>query len=298
MREIGQEIGNSGLVMYAIPVFLLMIAVEALYGRARQLDIYHRQDAFASLAMGIGNVVISGALKGGWLLLFFALYEYRVFDLDPLAWWVWVLAIVGEDFFFYWYHRISHRVRLLWAAHVNHHSSEKFNLTTALRQSWTTPLYSYAFFLPLVLLGIHPLIIATAQAISLIYQFFIHTETVGRLGPLEWVFNTPSHHRVHHGSNPRYIDRNYGGILIVWDRLFGTFEPEGEKVHFGLTHNIRSYNPLWIAFHYWVQMAREIRRDPRLSNALGVLFRGPEWQPPGQDDNDNAIPSMNEVAAQ
>jgi sterol desaturase/sphingolipid hydroxylase (fatty acid hydroxylase superfamily) len=301
------EIGNDRLVLYAIPLFLLMVAAEAAYIRWKHPGRYDGRDAFASLAMGVGNVLISLLTKAGWVALFFVLYRHRLFDLDPGAAWVWALAVVGEDFCFYWYHRASHRVRLLWAAHVNHHSSEQFNFTTALRQSWTTPLYSFLFFVPLVLLGFHPLLIVTVQSVSLIYQFFLHTELVGRLGPLEWLFNTPSHHRVHHGSNPQYIDRNYGGILVIWDRLFGSFEPEREPLRYGLVHNINSYNPLRIAFHYWAELAGELRavlgNAPRPVVLLGVLFRPPEWQPPqlcadGDTDADAPRPALEQAAAQ
>jgi alkylglycerol monooxygenase len=272
------NMGDDKLVLYAIPVFLAFVALEALWLKRRG-HAYDGRDAWASLTMGVGNVIIAVIVKLGWFALFLWLYEYRLFDADPRLVWVWIGGIVLQDFCFYWYHRFSHRVRLFWAAHVNHHSSQAFNFTTALRQSWTTPLYSSAFFIPLPLLGFHPVMVYTLQSISLIYQFFLHTETVGRLGPLEAVMNTPSHHRVHHGRNPEYIDRNYGGILIVWDRLFGTFEPERAKVDYGLTHNVGSYNPLIIAFHYFAQMAREIRERPGWTRARRVLFGPPEWTP-------------------
>jgi alkylglycerol monooxygenase len=273
-----QNMGDDKLVLYAIPVFLACVALEALWLR-RSGAGYDGRDAWASLTMGVGNIIIAVSVKLGWFALFLWLYEYRLFDADPRLAWVWIGGIVLQDFCFYWYHRFSHRVRLFWAAHVNHHSSQAFNFTTALRQSWTTPLYSSAFFIPLPLLGFHPVMVYTLQSISLIYQFFLHTETVGRLGPLEAVLNTPSHHRVHHGRNPEYIDRNYGGILIVWDRLFGTFERERAKVDYGLTHNVNSYNPLVIAFHYFAQMAREIRDQPGWARARKVLFGPPEWSP-------------------
>ncbi len=268
--------GNH-IVLYSIPLFLGMIVLELAYAHWRRLDVYERRDALASLGMGVGNVLITIVMEGAWVGLFVLAYQYRLIDLPVSAWWVWLLALVAQDFCFYWYHRSSHRVRVFWAAHVNHHSSERFNLTTALRQSWTTPVYSFMFFLPLAMIGVHPALIVAVKSVSLVYQFFIHTEVVGRLGPLEWVFNTPSHHRVHHGSNDQYIDRNYGGILIVWDRLFGTFEPEGVKVKFGLTKNINSYNLFVIAFHQWLAIAGEIRRSPR--DVLRCLFMPPEWQP-------------------
>ena len=270
----------ENLVLYAIPAFLLLVAAEAWYAHWRGLPLYAAKDAFASLAMGVGNVFVQVFYKACWLALYWIAYEYRLFEIPLDGWWAWTLLLIGDDFFFYWYHRASHRINILWAAHVNHHSSEYFNLTTALRQSWTTPVYSFAFYLPLAVLGFHPLMIMAAASISLIYQFWIHTELIGRMGPLEWVLNTPSHHRVHHGANPLYIDKNYGGMLIVWDRLFGTFVPESEKVKFGLVKNIRTYNPVRIAFHHWVSIARKIHRAADWRTAAGHLFRGPEWDPP------------------
>ena len=288
------SVGEDQLVLYAIPAFLACVALEALWLKRRG-RVYDNRDAWASLGMGVGNIVIAVALKVLWFALFIWLYEFRLFDLDPRLAWVWVLGIVLQDFCFYWYHRFSHRVRLFWGAHVNHHSSQAFNFTTALRQSWTTPLYSSAFFIPLPLLGFHPVVVYTLQSISLIYQFFLHTETVGRLGPLEWVLNTPSHHRVHHGSNPEYIDRNYGGILIVWDRWFGSFEPERAPVRYGLTHNLASYNPLRIAFHYFAQIARDARARPGWRNAWSAVFGPPEWTPASQAPAEE-VPRREEVA--
>ncbi len=269
----------ENLVLYAIPAFLALVAIEAAW-LIRRGQAYDGPDAFASLAMGVGNVFISLACKLGWVAVYVLLYEHRIWEIDMSRPWAWPVLILAHDFCFYWYHRFSHRVRAGWAAHVNHHSSQAFNLTTALRQSWTTPLYSYGFFMPLALAGFTPAQVITAGAISLIYQFWIHTETIGRLGPLEWVLNTPSHHRVHHGANPQYIDRNYGGIFIIWDRLFGSFEPEGEKVRYGLTNNVGSHHPLRIAFHDWQALWREMRAAPTLREALRRPFLPPDFDKP------------------
>ncbi len=270
-------IGNDKLVLYAIPVFLLMVLLEALLSRLRHKGWYRREDALASLGMGVGNVIISSSLKASWLGLYAWAYQYRLFDLDVSAWWVWVVGLFLQDFCFYVYHRCSHRIRLLWAAHENHHSSEYCNFTTALRQSWTTPLYSYSFFIPMAFIGFHPLVIITIQSVSLIYQFFLHTETVNKLGPVEWVMNTPSHHRVHHGANPQYIDCNYAGIFIIWDRLFGSFVPEEEKVKFGLTKDMPNFNPLRIAVNHFLLIARDLRQSSNLLDVLGILFMSPGW---------------------
>ncbi len=272
-----ETIGNDKLVIYAIPMFLFLVLLEAVISTVRHKGWYRREDALASLGMGVGNVIISGSLKGGWLALYAWAYQYRLFDLNPELVWVWVAGLFLQDFCFYVYHRASHRVRLLWAAHENHHSSQYCNLTTALRQSWTTPLYSYSFFLPMAFLGFHPLVIITIQSISLIYQFFLHTESVGKLGLLEWFMNTPSHHRVHHGANPQYIDRNYAGIFIIWDRLLGTFEPEEERVKFGLTKDMPDFNPLRIAVNHFLLIGRDLRQARSPGDVLGILTMPPDW---------------------
>lgn len=253
--------------------FLLL---ELFISLRRKNNWYEKRDSFACLAMGIGNVLIAAAFKFISLGCLFWLYEHaRIGTISSTAWWAWVLLIFAEDFCYYWFHRAHHEVRFLWAAHVNHHSSEYFNFAVALRQSWTTPLTGFLFWAPLVLIGFHPLMVLTAKAISLIYQFFIHTHLVGRMGPLEWVLNTPSHHRVHHGSNPQYIDRNYGGILVIWDRLFGSFEPEGETVRYGLTKNIGSFNPIKIAFHEWQAIAADLSSGNGWRQNLKSVFGRP-----------------------
>lgn len=269
------------LVSFAIPAFLLLIAVEAIVATRMQLKGYERQDTAASLAMGIGNLLIGTATHGARAALFYWLYQHRVVDLGTgvLA---WVIVFVAEDFAYYWFHRLSHEVRFLWAAHINHHSSQHYNLSTALRQSWTTPFTTTLFYWPLPLLGMDPALIAVATTVSLLYQFWIHTETIDRLGVFETLFNTPSHHRVHHGSNVEYLDRNHGGILILWDRLFGTFEPEVAPVQYGLTKNIDSFNPLYIAFHEWQAMFRDVARADSWKARLGYVFAPPGWAPNGE----------------
>ena len=279
------------LVIYlAIPVFLLTIALELAWLARRRgrpapgggtLKGYARADTMASLTMGVGNVIIAAATKVALIALLTWVYDHRIATVDPHAWWAWVLLFFGDDLCYYWFHRASHEVRFLWAAHVNHHSSQHYNLSTALRQSWTTPFTEPWFFVPLALLGFAPWMILLQQAVSLLYQYWIHTEAIGRLGPLEWVLNTPSHHRVHHGANPEYLDRNHGGILILWDRLFGTFEPERAPVRFGLTKNLASHHPVHIAFHEWRAMFADAWRAGSLRHALGFLLRPPGWHPDG-----------------
>lgn len=275
------EMPESILIVLAIPAFLFFLLLEAGLSAALRRGYYERQDTFASLAMGIGNVAIGLGWKTVELGLHFWLYEHRFFDLGGGTLTTWAALFLAEDFCYYWFHRVSHESRFFWAAHVNHHSSQKYNLATALRQSWTTAFTGFIFWLPLPLLGFHPLMIVTQRAVSLLYQFWIHTEFIGKLGPIEWIFNTPSHHRVHHGSNPQYLDRNHGGILIVWDRLFGSFEPERERVRYGLTTNLSTFNPVVIAFHEWRAVWNDVRRDLPLGTRAAYAFRAPGWSHDG-----------------
>jgi sterol desaturase/sphingolipid hydroxylase (fatty acid hydroxylase superfamily) len=288
----------DNLILYAIPFFIGTVILEAIFSFVRKLKLYEKRDTFASLSMGIGNVIISTTLKLAVVPLYFFMHQFAIFDLGPHLWWAWVLMVLAEDFTYYWWHRASHEVRFLWAAHVNHHSSEHYNLSTALRQSWTTPFTFFWLYLPLPLLGFHPGMLLTAQAISLLYQYWIHTETIRSLGPLEAVMNTPSHHRVHHGSNLRYLDRNHAGIFIIWDRLFGSFEPEGEKVKYGLTTNIDTFNPVKIAFHEWKAIAADVRRAKSFGEALGYIFMPPGWSPDGSTLTANQMRAQLAYASQ
>ena len=273
----------SELIAWAVPVFLGLMALEMSVGR-RWLPAdapgYERRDTLTSLSLGVANVAVSALAKVGAAGFFVFCYEHRAFEPGTgVA--AWVALFFAEDFCYYVFHRVHHEVRFFWAAHVNHHSSRHYNLSTALRQSWTTPLTGPIFWAPLALLGFHPIMILTQQAISLVYQFWLHTETIGRLGPLERVFNTPSHHRVHHGRNVEYLDRNYGGILIVWDRLFGSFEPERARVDYGLTRQLGSFAPLRVGFHEWIDMFRDVLRARSLRERLGRVLCPPGWSPDG-----------------
>lgn len=271
-------------ILFAIPGFLGTLVLEYLIGRrhARRGRGYAGRDTTASLLMGIGNVALSFIFRAASFGLFVWVYQFRLFEIPATAWWTLPLLIVCEDYCYYWFHRVHHEVRFFWGAHVNHHSSVHYNLSTALRQSWTTPITGPIFWAPLALVGFPPALILVAQAISLLYQYWLHTELIPKLGPFEWVFNTPSHHRVHHGRNPEYLDRNYAGILIIWDRLFGTFEPERAPVDYGLTKNIETYNPLKIAFHEFIAMFRDAWRAKGIGNRLGYLLRPPGWLPDGK----------------
>lgn len=274
------------VLYYAIPFFVLLLFVEWLSFRelgdeGGELIGYDLVDTRTSLTMGLGNVAINVVWKFVVVLAYTALYELTPLRLSPSDWWVWVLLFFADDFAYYWFHRVSHESRVFWASHVVHHSSEHYNLSTALRQTWV-PMTYFPFWLPLALMGFSPWMILLAQSWSLIYQFWIHTERVHRLPRvLESVLNTPSHHRVHHGSNQQYLDKNYGGILIIWDRMFGTYEPEGERVKYGLTKNIQTHNPVRVAFHEYVALWHDIRHARGLRTKVALAFRGPGWQPEG-----------------
>ena len=265
------------LIIWAIPAFLGLVGLEAWFDARDRIGMgYQAKDTAASLSMGIGNVLVNV----GWKLAAFAAYTV-VFTWSPLdlgwTWPVWVVAFVADDFAYYWFHRLHHEVRVLWASHVPHHSSQHYNLSTALRQTWT-PWTGLVFWLPLAALGFNPLMLVTVGAVNLLYQFWIHTERIDRMHPwVEAVWNTPSHHRVHHGANPQYIDRNYGGIWIVWDRWFGTFEPEVEPVRYGLTKNLETYNPVAIAFKEFIDIVRDVRASTTWADRISFVFRGPGW---------------------
>lgn len=271
------------LIHYAIPAFVVLLVTEVLVTAWQQKDYYDTKDTASSLAMGIGNVVVGFVGKALVLGAYTLIYQIRLFTIDMSQWWAWVALFFADDFSYYWFHRISHGSRWFWASHVVHHSSEKYNLGTALRQTWTGTLTgSFVFWLWLPLLGFAPLAVMTMQAVSLLYQFWIHTEHINRLpAPLEWVLNTPSHHRVHHGSDLAYLDKNHAGILIIWDRLFGTFEPETHRPTYGLTKNVGSHNPVRIAFHEWTDIARDLRRVRTWRHAFGYLFGPPGWSHDG-----------------
>lgn len=269
-------------IHYAIPAFVILLLVEIGLSVWQDRNWYETKDTISSLSMGIGNAIIRLFTKTITIGAFFFLYQFRLFDLGA-AWWVWVLCFFAEDLSYYIFHRSSHMVRYFWASHVVHHSSQKYNLSTALRQTWTGDISgAWIFMAWMPLVGFHPIMIAIFGSTSLIYQFWIHTEAIDKLWrPIEFIFNTPSHHRVHHSSDIDYLDRNHGGVLIIWDRLFGTFTPEKEKPVYGLVTNIDTYNPLRIATHEWAAIAHDLRTAPDWRSRLGYLFGPPGWSHDG-----------------
>jgi len=251
--------------------------MEAVAAAWMQRDLYDVRDTAASLAMGVGNVSIGLAAKLMQLGLFTVVDRFAIFHIGA-QWWACVLLFFGDEISYYVFHRTSHECRFFWASHVVHHSSQYYNLSTALRQTWTGAWFGWVFWIWLPLVGFSPVMVLTMQAVSLLYQFWIHTEIVPSLGPLDTIFNSPSHHRVHHGSNPQYIDRNHGGTLIIWDKLFGTFEPERERVVYGLTKNINSFHPVRIAFHEWRDIWNDVRSASGARGKMHALFGRPGTQ--------------------
>ena len=290
-------------VTLAIPLFVLLMLVEIVaYRRAKRAQVksatagYEARDTLTSLLLGLGNTV-TGVLFGGLALaLFVWAAQFRLFEIG-YVWWAWIAAFVLDDLAYYAVHRAGHRIRWFWAAHVIHHSSQHYNLSTALRQTWTNAFtLGLLFKLPLVLIGFPLPMLLFVGGLNLIYQFWIHTELVGRMPRwFEAVMNTPSHHRVHHATNPRYLDANYAGVFIVWDRLFGTYvaelregEPGHEPLRYGLVRQLGSFNPLWAAFHEWIGIARDLWAAP-WGAKLGYLLREPGWSHDASRDTSATI---------
>ena len=273
------------LILAAIPFFFLSMGLEALalrhaaHENAENAPVgYEPNDTRTSLLMGTGHLFIAGVWKLAAAALYAVIYTVSPFQL-PTAWWTFVLLFFADDLSYYAFHRGHHRIRLFWATHVVHHSSTHFNLSTALRQDWS-PFTGTLFWAPMALF-FPPWMIFLAISWSLLYQFTLHTEAIDKYPrPIEWFWNTPSHHRVHHGSQEQYLDKNYAGILIIWDRMFGTFEPEGERVRYGLTKNIETHNPVRVAFHEYIALWHDIRAARSWRVRWSLLLRGPGYEPP------------------
>ena len=272
----------NDIVIYAIPGFILLLLLEVWFSARYQKQWFEAKDTSSSLAMGIGSVIVGLVGKAIVFGAYSLVYHYHIFEIES-TWWAWLLLVFGEDLSYYWFHRISHQSRYFWASHVVHHSSRHYNLGTALRQTWTGDLTGgFIFWLWLPLIGFHPVWVMLQQSISLLYQFWIHTEAIDKLPrPIEFLFNTPSHHRVHHASDPKYLDRNHAGIFIIWDRLFGTFQVEEEHPNYGLVKNINTFNPVKIAFMEWGSLITDAIKSGSFRNAIGYVFGPPGWSPDG-----------------
>ena len=265
--------------VYAIglPIIYGKIALEAIFSSLTNKSFYRLDDTLCTAGLLIGNILIGSAAKGLSFAVHIFLYQFRVIDLASIIplWLMWVLAFVLIDLVFYIYHRLSHRVRFLWAIHMSHHSSEEMNFAVSLRQAWFAPLSKLPFFAVLPLVGMDPTIVVIAGVISTLWGVVGHTQIVDKLGPLEIIFNTPSHHRVHHGANKEYIDKNYGNLFIIWDKMFGTFEPEKAQVKYGLVNNVNTFNPVKITFMGWSAILKDIRKAKTVKEALSLTFGPP-----------------------
>lgn len=260
----------------AIPFFALLIAAEALWAHFRRTEDYQdRKDTWNNIFMGFMSVVFGATfgLATGFIYLY--AYEIAPYKFPPEAWWSWVILFFIDDFAYYVFHRASHEMRLFWNFHVVHHSSQQYNLSVAVRQSWFGGILHWVFYAPIMLLGFAPWMFAVMHGFNLIYQFWIHTKFIKTLGPFELVLNTPSHHRVHHGVNNPYLDKNYAGVLIIWDRIFGSFAQETEVPRYGITNQLKSYNPLWVNTHAWFEMYAAVKRQPTLGAKLRCIFGSP-----------------------
>lgn len=268
-------------VEVAIPFFILAMAVEFLYGCLARKQTYRLNDTVNSLQLGVLSRLVDVLRLSFAAVVFGSLVKWLGVPQWPMdSAWQWAGAFVAYDFCYYWKHRFGHEWRIMWASHIAHHQSEEFNLSTALRQTGTDYI-GFVFYIPLYIAGVPAAAVITVGSVNLIYQFWVHTEHIRRLGPLEWMLVTPSNHRVHHARNPEYIDRNYGGVFIVWDRLFGTFQDEREDQPclFGITTGLKSFNPLWANVHFWLDTAQLAWRTRNWGDKLRIWFKPPGWRP-------------------
>jgi sterol desaturase/sphingolipid hydroxylase (fatty acid hydroxylase superfamily) len=257
--------------------FLILIVVETAWDFCTKKRAGISQ-TLANYMIATGNHFLDRTFYGLIFILGLFLTEAYAFVQIPEVWWSWIFALLVADLTYYWMHRLEHEVRILWAWHSVHHSSPEFNLTTGLRLAWIEGVIEWIFFVPMILIGFSAIQTVIALSIVVIYQTWIHTDKIGKLGWADRIFNTPSIHRVHHGSNRQYHDKNYGGILILWDRLFGTYSPEEEKVVYGIARPVGTWNPLMINTHEFWHMSKDIWRAKSLGDALRVVFRGPSWR--------------------
>ncbi|HQV51708.1 MAG: sterol desaturase family protein [Flavobacteriales bacterium] len=266
-------------IVYSIPVFLVLILIELGWSAWSGNKVYRFNDLISNIGCGIGSQVVGAFTKTTIFTAYLWTYDnWRLFTIENSIL-TWIVAFLLVDLLYYWFHRLSHEVNFLWAAHIVHHQSEEYNLSVALRQSWWQGLFSWWFYVPMAIMGIHPLMIVTVAAFNTLYQFWIHTKAISTLGPLEFIFNTPAHHRVHHGSDPKYIDRNHAGTLIIWDKLFGTFQQEEEEPVYGITEQLGSWDPVKANFHYWGDLGVLAGQCNNWWDKVRVFLKPPGWRP-------------------
>lgn len=267
---------------HIVPVVIILIIIEAAFMiKEHRPD---KKDTLSSIILALGHLPLAAITKGSVILLYSFIYQYRLFTLPINYWWVWAICFFADDLSYYWYHRSSHQVRFFWASHKVHHSSEKFTLSTGLRIPWTSDFTgNFIFWMWLPLIGIEPYMILFMKSVGALYQFWLHTEKIRKLPKwFEAIFNTPSHHRVHHSSDVEYLDKNHAGTLIIWDKLFGTFLPETFKAKYGLTEDIKSFNPVVIAFHEWKNIFRDLKKSKKIKDRFCYFFKAPGWSHDGK----------------
>ena len=271
----------ANYIALSIPVFFVLIGLELLFSWWQRKQLYRFADTLANISCGIAQQVLGAFIKTAIGFGYLFLYDhYRITTLDSGAVWVWVLAFISVDFFYYWFHRYAHEISLLWGGHIVHHQSEEYNLSVALRQGSFQNFTSWVFYLPLAFMGLPPTVFLVVMQFVTLYQFWIHTRLINKMPAwFEFVFNTPSHHRVHHGVNPEYIDKNHGGTFIVWDRLFGTFQSEQKEVVYGITKPLKSWNPVWANVDYYRDMFGLMARCKHPLDVVRVMWHGPGWRP-------------------
>ena len=269
--------------IYAIgaPIILCLIISEIIISSKRGLQYYNYKDSLGSIGLITGNVMVNIMSKGMIIAFYLYLYQFRLFDFSVFGsiWIEILLTLLAIDFIYYWFHRTSHHVRFFWAIHMNHHSSEEMNFLVALRQAWFNPFFRVSFFFVLPLIGFNPLLTLIVGAASTLWAVIQHTKMIGKLGPLEWIFVTPSAHRVHHGVNDEYMDKNFGNLFIVWDRMFGTYQPEEESVIYGLKRNVKTSNPLKITLFTWREIFKDFANSIDGKDKIKSIFGSPDWEP-------------------
>lgn len=270
---------NLNPIILSIPIFFGLMSIELVYESITKKRTYRLNDAITNINLGALNQISGIFTKVISIGIYTVVFEFFSITRLPVGWITFIVLFVLYDLCFYWSHRMAHTVSLFWGGHVVHHQSEDFNLTVALRQSSTAFIWSFPFYLPLAVLGFDPIQFLTVGAFNLLYQFWIHTEHIGKIGWLEYIINTPSHHRVHHGRDPKYIDKNYAGVFIVWDRMFGTFKEEEERPTYGITKSLNSWNPLYANFAHYIDLYNYVKQSKSWSDTKNMLFKQPGWLP-------------------
>ncbi|HEX9651804.1 MAG TPA: sterol desaturase family protein [Cyclobacteriaceae bacterium] len=268
------NLGTPDVIRYAVPVMIILVLAEWGISYYQKKEIYNKRDLLAATLIGTGNLIVSALIKTSLFVTFLFIINLMPWSIPP-TWWSYILCIIAIDFFRYWGHRVAHENRFWWATHVTHHNSKKYNWSVSFRLSWVQHI-KFVFFIPVAMMGFHPVVFFICHQIEVLYQFWIHTEYIRKLPkPIEYIFTTPSHHRVHHATNAKYIDKNYGSTLIIWDRMFGTFQPEEEQAIYGITKPLTTYNPITLVFHEWRDICKDLYRAKNIKEARKYLFGRP-----------------------